>query len=241
MSVSGRGAGARGAGLRLRIGRTPAVMADELFIFASIARLLRRKVAVLVLASIVLAPWLFAESKYRGQVTFRGVPVPGVTVTASQGDVKFVVITVGDGGFTFPQPANGKWVIEVAMLGFATLKGDTSTSNWELKMLPLAEMHSELAHAVSLASTLPAASFPTSTARVDSRPQEAKMIGTFANHTSELSQLAADGVLIDGVAAKAANSSSGHPVDNSNWPVLAQPLYYGDIGIFPGISSLNAR
>jgi hypothetical protein len=85
-------------------------------------------------------------AEQHGQVTFGGVPVPGATVTATQGDKKFVAVTNEMGVYTFPDLPEGKWPIEVDMLGFARLQGDTSTAAWELKMLPMEEMKAEVAH-----------------------------------------------------------------------------------------------
>jgi hypothetical protein len=85
-------------------------------------------------------------AEHHGQVTFAGVPVPGATVTATQGDKKFVAVTNEMGAYTFPDLPEGKWTIEVDMLGFAKLQGDTSTPAWELKMLPMEEMKAEVAH-----------------------------------------------------------------------------------------------
>jgi hypothetical protein len=41
-------------------------------------------------------------SEYHGQVAFGGLPVPGATVTATQGERKFVAITDQQGIFSFP-------------------------------------------------------------------------------------------------------------------------------------------
>lgn len=84
-----------------------------------------------------------AASDYRGQVTFGGLPVPGATVTASQGDKKFVAITDLQGLYSFPDLTGGTWTIEVQMLGFETVKQEAAIGQnappgkWELKLLPL--------------------------------------------------------------------------------------------------------
>src|SRR4051812_49086228 len=78
--------------------------------------------------SCVLAPSASAET--RGQVAFGGVPVPGATVTASQGEKKFVAITDLIGMYVLPDLTEGTWTIEIEMLGFAKVSGDPSTSVW---------------------------------------------------------------------------------------------------------------
>ena len=94
----------------------------------------------------VLLTILLLITEYRGQVSFNGLPVPGATVTATQGEKKFTAITDPMGTYVFPDLPEGTWVIEIEMLGFVTLKGNTSTSIWELKMLPVEEIKAESAH-----------------------------------------------------------------------------------------------
>jgi hypothetical protein len=77
---------------------------------------------------------------------FGGVPVPGATVTVTNGDKRFVTVTDPMGMYSFPDVSEGSWPIEIEMLGFARLKGETSTTTWELKMLSLDELHADVAH-----------------------------------------------------------------------------------------------
>src|SRR5438477_5635495 len=100
------------------------------------------------MASILLYILLFL-SGHTGQVTFAGVPVPGATVTAVQGNQKFVAITDQMGIYAFPDLPDGMWAIQVEMLGFSTVKGDASTTSWELKMLPIDEIHAQVVHAAA--------------------------------------------------------------------------------------------
>src|SRR5271156_4909310 len=101
----------------------------------------------------LLAAWLvvvnLAASEQHGQVTFGGLPVPGATVTASQGDKKITAVTDPQGAYSFPDLTNGVWTVQVEMLGFATVKGEVTIgpeaqpSAWELKILPLDQIHAE--------------------------------------------------------------------------------------------------
>jgi hypothetical protein len=88
--------------------------------------------------------------EHHGQVMFGGVPVPGVSVTATQGDKKFTVVTDQQGAYSFPELADGPFTIQVEMLGFSTLKQEvtTPTASFELKMVPIEELHAEVAHGV---------------------------------------------------------------------------------------------
>jgi hypothetical protein len=53
-----------------------------------------------------------------GLVRSGGQPVPGATVTATQGATKVVVVTDQSGRYTLPPLAKGSWTIEVTMFGF---------------------------------------------------------------------------------------------------------------------------
>ncbi|MGH9448162.1 MAG: carboxypeptidase-like regulatory domain-containing protein, partial [Terriglobia bacterium] len=91
-------------------------------------------------------------SEYRGQVTFGGLPVPGATVTATQGSKKLSSVTNQQGVYVFPQLTNGTWTIEVEMTGFSTITENILIApklppgKWELRMLPLAQMKAETPH-----------------------------------------------------------------------------------------------
>src|SRR5580658_3939271 len=102
---------------------------------------LRSFVAALMVAVSLVA------SEQHGEVNFGGLPVPGATVTATQGEKKFTAVTGPQGAYSFPDLADGVWTIQVEMLGFSTVKGDVTIgpeaqpSTWELKMLPLDQIH----------------------------------------------------------------------------------------------------
>ena len=91
-------------------------------------------------------PATFAAAPYHGQVTFNGVPVPGATVTATQGDKKEVSITDHQGTYVFPDLTDGAWKFQVEMQGFETLTQDVTVvvaaagPTLQLKLLSLAEI-----------------------------------------------------------------------------------------------------
>src|ERR1039457_4270954 len=96
-----------------------------------------------------VAVFVLAAAEHRGVVKFGVVPVPGVTVTATQGDKKLVAVTGPDGAYAFPELADGVWNIQVEMLCFAPLKREIGISpgapaaEWELKMLPMDQIKLE--------------------------------------------------------------------------------------------------
>jgi hypothetical protein len=111
----------------------------------------RRSAAIFFALALAVALSFFAlralaATEHHGQVTFGGLPVPGVTVTATQGDKKFVAITDQQGNYSFPDLSDGAWKFEIEMLGFATqtqdvaIAGDLPIPAWELKILPLAQI-----------------------------------------------------------------------------------------------------
>lgn len=95
---------------------------------------------------ICLAAIGLAAAEHHGQVKFGGLPVPGATVTAAQGDKKLVAVTDQQGVYSFPDLADGTWTIQVEMLCFSTIKQEVGVApgapspEWELKLLPLDEM-----------------------------------------------------------------------------------------------------
>lgn len=99
-----------------------------------------------------LVPWWCASgTEYRGQITFGGLPVPGVTVTAVRGSAHLATITDQQGLYSFPDLTDGKWTIEVEMTGFSTIKQDVvigpaaPPGKWELKLLPLDQIKANVA------------------------------------------------------------------------------------------------
>src|ERR1700722_13353800 len=66
-------------------------------------------------------PRLAAASEYRGQVTFGGLPLPGATVTVTQGTKKVSAVTDQGGLYTFDDLADGPGNIEVEMQCFSTV------------------------------------------------------------------------------------------------------------------------
>jgi len=104
-------------------------------------RLSLRLLAILCLATIGLT-----AADHRGIVKFGGLPVPGVTITATQGDTKLVKITDQQGFYSFANLADGVWKIQVEMLCFSPIErevavtADAPSAEWELKLLPFEEI-----------------------------------------------------------------------------------------------------
>ncbi len=86
-----------------------------------------------------LAGGAFAQS---GFVKSGDQPIPGATVTVTQGDQTFSTVSDTDGHYAFPPLAAGTWTASVEMFGFATLKKDVDYAtapgpvNFDLELKP---------------------------------------------------------------------------------------------------------
>src|SRR5262245_13656033 len=101
----------------------------------------------LVLGATVLVASPALAADHVGRVTLaNGVPVPGARVTATQGANTLVTTTDTQGGYRFTGIADGAWSIQVDMIGLSAQKRDVTIAagaapaQWQLSMLPFAEM-----------------------------------------------------------------------------------------------------
>src|SRR5580704_15574643 len=92
---------------------------------------------LLLVACFTLTGLLASES--HGVVKAGGLPVPGATVTATQGDKKVVTTTDDTGFYSFPDLPDGTWTLAVDAFGFAPAKRDIGVVDgmpgpeWDLK------------------------------------------------------------------------------------------------------------
>jgi hypothetical protein len=61
-----------------------------------------------------------------GFVTSAGKPIPGATVTATQGSQSFSTVTDQDGHYGFPPLGSGTWTVTIDMFGFEPLKKEVA-------------------------------------------------------------------------------------------------------------------
>ena len=62
---------------------------------------------------------LLTAAEHHGTVKSLGFPIPGATVTATQGETKITSFTDDSGAYAFPALGPGAWTIEVEMMGFS--------------------------------------------------------------------------------------------------------------------------
>jgi hypothetical protein len=209
----------------------------------------------------------FGASDYYGQVTFGGLPVPGATVTASQGDRRLVTSSDQEGEYKLGELADGAWTIRIDMPGFSplsrevTVPSDPGPSIWELTLRPFAEMSREFATA---APNPPPQNTPPRTAanRGPQRPDapagargfqragvnvsappppasDAAPIPDQANADAAIG--AADGFLINGSVNNGAASPFAQLRAFGNSRPGQRSLYNGGLGLLAGNSAWDAR
>ncbi len=184
-----------------------------------------------------LAAW---ASEYHGQVFFGGYPVPGATVTVSQGSRHLSTVTDEQGLYEFPDLADGKWQIEIDMRGFSTLKSEVMVApnaaqgSWELKQLDLAQMLAQTK--VSKPQVEPQLSN-----RSEEKPVPANATGAPTPSPEEAAEKAADGLLINGSTNNAGTSQYSLAPSFGNRRPGAKGLYTGGLGAAINNSAFNAR
>jgi trimeric autotransporter adhesin len=190
----------------------------------------------LVAASLVVVNLVASEQ--HGEVTFGGLPVPGATVTATQGEKTLTAVTDPQGAYSFPDLTDGVWTIQVEMLGFSTVKGEitvgkeTQPSAWELKMLTLDQIHAEAQSAAPPVKSAPAEPQKSEPSPSVSEAEPAR---------DELAQRASDGLLINGSVNNGASSPFALGPAFGNNRNGSRSLYNGGLGIFVDNSVWDAR
>ncbi len=82
---------------------------------------------------------LAAAAEHRGIVRSAGLPIPGASITARQGDVLKVTSTDESGSYVFEDLAPGRWTLDVEMAGFEKANREivvtaNSKTEWELTL-----------------------------------------------------------------------------------------------------------
>ncbi len=196
-----------------------------------------------MLAGCMMACTAAFASESKGVVTLNGLPVPGVTVTATQGTEKVQVVTGPGGGYVFADLADGKWTVTVDMLCFkpmtqeVTVGAGAADGKWELTMLPVAEILAK-ATAVKVEAG-PAVALTTRPAegaavKSGSAPEAPRVQDESAKSA------AADGFLINGTSSNASTSqySMAQAFGNTR---SSKSLYSYALGVVYDSSALNAR
>jgi outer membrane receptor protein involved in Fe transport len=229
-------------------------------------------------------------AELKGKVEFGGLPLPGATVTATQGDKTLRAVADGDGQYLFADIAPGDWNFQVEMLCFVPAKQQVTVAasaagpDFELKMMPLDEIKSFAAIAlpqepprisVTTQNTPPAATDNSKNAKntknaknqkaangpapnaqasfqrtavnanadaappADAAPAANSAFG--GQSTSDLSQRAADGVLINGSVNNGASTPFAQAARFGNNVRGPGSLYNGGLALSVDTSAVDAR
>lgn len=198
-------------------------------------------VGLLLLAE--FAPKAFAAD-VQGLVTYRGQPVPGVSVTATRAPVSVSTLTNVDGVFRFAGLDQGRWMLNIEMRGFAPIHADIAIASavppfrFTLTMLNLKQVLSGLQPVQQAQSVAIEAPDPIAPVREDRDP-----FSDTAQQTpsTELDDLAADGLLVNGSQNNAATSIYSLAPAFGNRRPQSHALYNGSFGLLEGNSLLNAQ
>jgi hypothetical protein len=181
-------------------------------------------------------------STYRGQVVFNGLPVPGATVTATQGTRKIVITSDASGMYSFADLPDGQWTITVDMLCFAPATQQITGSptaepvRFELKLLSVPQI---LAIASAPKAETPALPLTARTsAPTPAKPTETPKAAEAPKPASEAAE--SDGFLINGSSSNAATSKYALAPAFGNTR-SSQSLYNAGIALRLDNSALDAR
>jgi hypothetical protein len=181
-------------------------------------------------------------AEHHGRVLFNGLPVPGVSVTATSGAKQLATVTDGQGLFQFADLPDGEWTIHVAMQGFATdeqtirLDKSTQASSFELKMLSLAEV---LASAKSIAP--PPVVAPAPVVKAKEKSAEKAEIQAPPPSAGNDAERSADGMLINGSENNASTSKYSISQAFGSRRAGAKGLYTGSLGGQINASPFDSR
>jgi Carboxypeptidase regulatory-like domain len=198
---------------------------------------------VLCALACLTIPNLAMASENHGQVTFGDLPVPGATITATQGSKKFIAISDEEGRYSFPDLPDGAWKIEITMTGFATIdqvvtvSPNTPSSKWELKLLPLDQVLAQIKVRKTAQSVT--AKLPDEPAK--SEAPKAAEPAEMPKPADESSQQSSDGFLVNGSVNNAATSQFTLAPAFGNSRKGVAGLYTGGLSLILDNSALDAR
>ncbi len=182
-------------------------------------------------------------TEYYGQVKFSGVPVPGATVTATQGSKAVSITTDERGLYRFADLADGEWKIEIKLQFFQTIRADVTVSanvtpgNFELTALPLDDLKALTKAVLPRMLALPKVQEPA-----EKKPDAAANAPIdIPKPPDDANQQSADGLLVNGSVNNAATSQYSLNQAFGNRRLNSRSLYNGGFAVILGNSTLDAR
>ncbi len=203
----------------------------------------------LCIVALLAASSAAVASEYHGLVTFGGLPVPGATVTVTEGAKKFVTVTDTQGFYNFPNLTDGAATVQVEMTGFApteqtvTIAPDVAMGKLDLKLLSLDAMRTTVKPVLSAGITeVQTRSEPTKTAAAP-KPQGAPGSPPPPPPpppSEEVAQRASEGILVNGSVNNAATSPFSLAAGFGNTR-SGRSLYNYGFNLSATNSALNAK
>jgi hypothetical protein len=193
----------------------------------------------------MLAAQTLWAAEYHGRVRYEGVPVPGATVTLTQGSTELSTVTDSQGLYEFAKIDEGSWKVSIELRGFAPLSGTVTIGatndqgEWTLQMLDLKQL-------LSMAQKEPLTTAPLKprekeqpkeTAK-DEKPQEPVPQPPQPNDDADR---AADGLLINGSENNAATSQYSLSPAIGNHRPGSRALYNGSFGAYAENAVFDAK
>ena len=206
------------------------------------------RTVLLILAIQIAAPASdAAAAEHYGQVTFAMLPVPGASVTATQGDKTAVTITDPQGVYKLDL-ADGVWTLRVEMLGFETINQDVTVapgappSVWELKIIPFEQLAQTAIRPKPDPTPEEIRLKPDPTREVTPDPtREVKPDPTASVAPNASAADAAEGFLVNGSVNNGAASPFAQLAAFGNNRRGLRSLYNGGLGVILGSSAFDAR
>lgn len=199
------------------------------------------------LLALVAGGRLFA-AEHHGIVKFGGLSVPGVSVTATQGERKLSTITDMRGAYSFADIAEGTWTIQVEMQLFTPIRRDivvaanAPAAEWDLEVLPPEQIAAvAVARPASAEAKTPFQRTNVSAAKDAPPPPAAAANAPDPVAAAELAQRAADGLLINGSVNNGASSPFALLPAFGNNRRGPRSLYNGSLGLILNNAVLDAR
>ena len=201
----------------------------------------------LIIAILCLCTSINARaSQYFGEVTFGGLPVPGATITATQGDKTFSTTSDEGGLFHFDDLPNGQWKIEIKMLCFETIDADVTVApnmpaaKWELKLLPMNQLQALASAPSPSPSPAPTPALKSGTEKRTETITAQQAPAEIPKPPSDANQESNDGFLVNGSVNNAATSQFSLNQAFGNRRYNSRNLYNGGFAVMLGNSALDA-
>jgi hypothetical protein len=203
------------------------------------------KISVFCLGLLLCCAAKAAASQYRGVVTFGGLPLPGATITATQGATTLTAVSDPDGAYKFDDLKDGQWTIEIEMQCFATIHIEVTIAPnmppaaWELKLLPVDQLVAK-SQITQPAQGLPQAPAPVLKSPDAQKPAQAGA-PTEIPKAPEENEQSADGFLVQGSVNNAATSQYATNAAFGNTRSKSRGMYTGGLVVGEDNSALDAR